>query len=69
MSSSVSSHEEARAAGRTVNLITLGCARNEVDSEELAARLERAGWQLTDTSADADVVLVNTCGLDRKSVV
>jgi ribosomal protein S12 methylthiotransferase len=39
----------------------LGCARNEVDSEELAARLEAAGWTLAD-SEDADVVLVNTCG-------
>jgi ribosomal protein S12 methylthiotransferase len=44
-----------------VRLVTLGCARNEVDSEELAARLEAAGWTLAD-SADADVVLVNTCG-------
>jgi ribosomal protein S12 methylthiotransferase RimO len=44
-----------------VNLVTLGCARNEVDSEELAARLEAAGWSLAD-DADADVVLVNTCG-------
>ena len=46
---------------RSVSLVTLGCARNEVDSEELAARLEAAGWTLSD-SADADVVLVNTCG-------
>jgi ribosomal protein S12 methylthiotransferase len=44
-----------------VSLVTLGCARNEVDSEELAARLEAAGWTLAD-GADADVVLVNTCG-------
>jgi ribosomal protein S12 methylthiotransferase len=47
--------------GRTVSLVTLGCARNEVDSEELAARLEAAGWTLSD-DGDADVVLVNTCG-------
>ncbi|MFI6709501.1 30S ribosomal protein S12 methylthiotransferase RimO [Nonomuraea sp. NPDC050478] len=45
---------------RTASLITLGCARNEVDSEELAARLEAAGWQLDDD--DPDVVVVNTCG-------
>jgi ribosomal protein S12 methylthiotransferase len=44
-----------------VSLVTLGCARNEVDSEELAARLESAGWTVSD-GADADVVLVNTCG-------
>jgi ribosomal protein S12 methylthiotransferase len=42
-------------------VVTLGCARNEVDSEELAARLEAAGWLLTE-SDEADVVLVNTCG-------
>ena len=49
-------------AGRTVSLVTLGCARNEVDSEELAARLGDAGWQLLADPADAGVVLVNTCG-------
>jgi ribosomal protein S12 methylthiotransferase len=43
-------------------MVTLGCARNEVDSEELAARLEDGGWQLADEAGDADVVLVNTCG-------
>ncbi|MFB4315344.1 30S ribosomal protein S12 methylthiotransferase RimO [Actinomadura sp. 21ATH] len=47
---------------RTVSLVTLGCARNEVDSEELAARMEEAGWGLTDSADDADVVVVNTCG-------
>ncbi len=43
-------------------MVTLGCARNEVDSEELAARLEDGGWQLADDAEDAAVVLVNTCG-------
>src|SRR4051812_41815564 len=52
---------QADGATRTVSLVTLGCARNEVDSEELAARLESAGWALDD-SGDASVVLVNTCG-------
>ena len=48
---------------RTVALVTLGCARNEVDSEELAGRLEADGWDLVEDAADADVaVLVNTCG-------
>jgi len=43
--------------------VTLGCARNEVDSEELAARLETGGWDLAgDGDRPADVVLVNTCG-------
>ncbi len=43
-------------------LLTLGCARNEVDSEELAARLSGDGWQVTTDGSAADVVLVNTCG-------
>ncbi|MFF7234712.1 30S ribosomal protein S12 methylthiotransferase RimO [Streptomyces collinus] len=47
---------------RTVALVTLGCARNEVDSEELAGRLEADGWQLVEDAADADVAVVNTCG-------
>jgi ribosomal protein S12 methylthiotransferase len=47
---------------RTVSLVTLGCARNEVDSEELAARLAAGGWALRGEGEDADVVLVNTCG-------
>ncbi|WUH90562.1 30S ribosomal protein S12 methylthiotransferase RimO [Streptomyces sp. NBC_00433] len=47
---------------RTVALVTLGCARNEVDSEELAGRLAADGWQLVEDAADADVAVVNTCG-------
>ena len=46
----------------TVALVTLGCARNEVDSEELAGRLELGGFRLVDDAADADTVVVNTCG-------
>jgi ribosomal protein S12 methylthiotransferase RimO len=54
----------AGRAGRTVSLISLGCARNDVDSEELAARLDGAGWTVTGPGETdgADVVLVNTCG-------
>ena len=47
---------------RSVALVTLGCARNEVDSEELAARLDQAGWSLVDDADGADAVIVNTCG-------
>ncbi|MFE9571527.1 30S ribosomal protein S12 methylthiotransferase RimO [Streptomyces sp. NPDC006692] len=47
---------------RTVALVTLGCARNEVDSEELAGRLAADGWELVEDASDADVAVVNTCG-------
>ena len=46
----------------TVALVTLGCARNEVDSEELAGRLEAGGFRLVADPEDADTVMVNTCG-------
>ena len=45
-----------------VAVVTLGCARNEVDSEELAGRLEAGGFVLVDDAEDADTVVVNTCG-------
>ena len=46
---------------RSVALVTLGCGRNEVDSEELAGRLAQDGWQIGEADT-ADVVVVNTCG-------
>lgn len=49
-------------APTTVAMVTLGCARNEVDSEELAGRLEADGFLLVKDPADADTVVVNTCG-------
>ncbi len=47
---------------RTVAVVTLGCSRNEVDSEELAGRLAADGWTLVDDVELAEVALVNTCG-------
>ena len=37
----------------TVAIITMGCARNEVDSEELAGRLAADGWTLVDDVENA----------------
>ncbi|CAN2208192.1 MiaB 2-methylthioadenine synthetase [Candidatus Nanopelagicaceae bacterium] len=47
---------------RTVAIITMGCARNEVDSEELAGRLAADGWTLVSDVEAAEVAVVNTCG-------
>lgn len=47
---------------KTVALITMGCARNDVDSEELAGRLAADGWKLVDDAANAEVAVINTCG-------
>ncbi len=46
----------------TVAIVSLGCSRNDVDSEEIAGRLHADGWQLVPDAADADVAVVNTCG-------
>lgn len=43
-------------------IVSLGCSRNDVDSEELAGRLSADGWILADESEDSDVILINTCG-------
>lgn len=58
----MSSHPESAESAQSVAIVTLGCARNDVDSEELAGRLSAAGWLIVDDPADADAVLVNTCG-------
>ena len=44
-----------------VGLVTLGCARNDVDSSELAGRLQGDGYQLVAEDEAPDVIVVNTC--------
>ena len=45
-----------------MGVLRLGCARNDVDADELEARLASGGLTVTGESDDADVILVNTCG-------
>ena len=60
---------------RKINVITLGCSKNTVDSEHLMARLAAAGYSVVHDSdrTDAKTVVINTCGFigdakqDRKS--
>ena len=48
---------------KLLNLITLGCSKNTVDSEHLAAQLAQAGYVVVfDSDSRADVVVINTCG-------
>ena len=44
-----------------IHLVSLGCARNQVDSEGMLGRLARAGWHIAEAPDDADVIVVNTC--------
>jgi ribosomal protein S12 methylthiotransferase len=46
-----------------VNIITLGCSKNTVDSQKLMRQLEAGGYKVAAESADpADIVIINTCG-------
>jgi ribosomal protein S12 methylthiotransferase len=50
-----------------VGLVSLGCAKNLVDSEVMLGSLQRDGMELTEHAAEADVVIVNTCGFIEAS--
>lgn len=45
-----------------INIITLGCSKNTVDSERLMRQLNANNFDLVDSSDDADSVVINTCG-------
>jgi ribosomal protein S12 methylthiotransferase len=49
------------AAGLKVGIVSLGCAKNLVDSEIIAGHLREAGLSLTSDASAADVMIVNTC--------
>jgi len=44
-----------------VKIVTLGCAKNDVDSEEIAGVLSQAGYEV-DGADDAEITIINTCG-------
>ena len=45
-----------------VGMVSLGCAKNQVDGEMLMAALKKGGFELVDDAALADIAIVNTCG-------
>ena len=49
---------------KLINIVTLGCSKNTVDSEHLMAQLADSGWNVVfdSNSSDAKVVVINTCG-------
>lgn len=47
----------------TINLITLGCSKNSVDSEVIAAQLQHQGYRVIhEATTNTDTVIINTCG-------
>jgi ribosomal protein S12 methylthiotransferase len=49
------------SSNKRVSFVSLGCAKNLVDTEVMLAKLGAAGWELTSEAGDADTVVVNTC--------
>ena len=47
---------------KTVSFISLGCAKNQIDCEQMMYLMEQAGWELRPEPEDVDLVVVNTCG-------
>ncbi len=50
------------------NLISLGCAKNLVDSEVMLGAMADHGWELVESPEDADLLLLNTCGFIQSAV-
>jgi ribosomal protein S12 methylthiotransferase len=51
----------------TVNLVNLGCPKNQVDAEVMLGQLLAAGYQLTEAPDQADLVVVNTCSFIQEA--
>ena len=45
-----------------VSMVSLGCPKNQVDAEQMLYTLKSAGYDITVSEADADAIIVNTCG-------
>jgi ribosomal protein S12 methylthiotransferase len=58
----LSSNGSSSESGRGFNLVTLGCTKNQVDSEGMRVLLERAGHRAVEDPERADLLIVNTCG-------
>ena len=50
-----------------VSLVTLGCSKNEVDSEMILGYLNSIGFELTTDLETADTIIVNTCGFIKSA--
>ncbi len=45
-----------------VSMVSLGCPKNQVDAEQMLYTLQNAGFELTPAEAEADAIIINTCG-------
>ena len=50
------------------HLVSLGCAKNLVDSEVILGSMTSGGWLLVDDPENADLLIINTCGFIQAAV-
>ena len=60
-------HHKSTPEIRTVGFISLGCPKNLVDSEKMLGLLAEDGLVITNNPADADAIVINTCGFLQAS--
>ena len=53
---------------KQIYMESLGCARNQVDSETMAGKLAASGWSLVREPAEADAIVVNTCSFVEAAI-
>ncbi len=54
--------EKNRTSPRTVGMVSLGCAKNRVDSENMLGMLRDRGYEIVSDPAEAEIIFANTCG-------
>ena len=45
-----------------VSVVSLGCPKNQVDAEAILSYLQKAGFEISSSEAQADAIIINTCG-------
>jgi len=60
--------EGEKASGSKIGFVSLGCPKNTVDSERILTQLRTEGYDVVPSYADADMVIVNTCGFIDSAV-
>ena len=59
---SVIEKKERKKRSMLVGIISLGCDKNRVDSENMLTYLSQAGYKFTSDPSIADIIIINTCG-------
>ena len=52
----------------SISFVTLGCAKNEVDTDKMQTRLMQAGFEIVQDTSFADLIIVNTCAFLSSAV-